>query len=140
MLQNRLVSVSGTVLLLAAAAALASCSAEPYPGKVDPWRGSKYPNINVLEGLGSDVQFDDPSIIPSRPDRPMTVSVPARNATTGDLNIQYHYVFLDKYNRELLPDTGWHYETIPSSAQRRLAASAIDTTAVDWRLEVRKTR
>jgi hypothetical protein len=140
MLRNRFATVLVPSFLSIAVAVLAACRADPYPGAVDRWSGTNYPNINVLEGMKDDVQFDVPSVIPSSAERPLSVSVATRNATSRDLSIQYRYTFLDKYDREVMPDSGWRFVTIGSSTQARLMGSAIDNTAVSWRLDVRPAR
>ncbi len=125
------VSVIGLFLAVGCDTVKAPGAAEP-----DPLPASAYPQIAALGGLDGYLAYDKPVV--NRPaDRPMNVSVPIRLKSDAGLKTQYRFIFFDQNGRPLEPDPTWQFTFLPARAQAFLEGSALDTDAVDWRLEVR---
>jgi len=72
---------------------------------------------------------------------PLSVSVPLRtNLKSRDCNIQYKFEFYDADGNLLQPDMAWMPKKLLPQSQERVSATAIDTTAIDWRLRIRDGR
>jgi uncharacterized protein YcfL len=133
---HRLTALLG---LLTLGALLAACDATPAPPRAEQFGGWKYPKINVQNDLQHDIAADNP-IVTQDAITPMRITIPLRDLRQSDLDIQYHFTFLDKNGHQLQPDTGWIYVRLPSSTQVRITGAALDTAAVDWFVDLRKGR
>lgn len=122
-------------------AVLAGCDTTKAPGEAqaDPLLRAMYPKVAALEGLEDYLVFSEPSVELGS-GRPLSVSVPIRARTDEQLNIQYRFEFFDRDGRPVQPAMDWRYLLLPGRAQRFLQGAALDTSAVDWRLEVRPAR
>ena len=132
-----------TVAFCFALAGLAACDNVKAPGsaRLDPLQPEQYPRITVLEGLDKGLRFQEPTVVPAEDKRPMSVSVPVRSVVDKyGLNLQYRFQWFDQNNRLLNPGEGWAYKPLIPRAQDFLAGNALDTRAVDWRLQVRPAR
>ncbi|MBS0195964.1 MAG: DUF1425 domain-containing protein [Planctomycetes bacterium] len=74
---------------------------------------------------------------------PMSVSVPIR--LTSDLpsqfaRTQYRFIFLDASGVPLRAQTDWKYMRLEPRNQVFLKGTSLDTTAKDWRCEIRSAR
>ena len=120
-------------------ALLAACDATPVPPRAEEFSGWKYPKINLQDDLKNDIAADNPVVTQSATE-PMKITIPLRDLKHRDLDIQYHFTFLDRSGHQLQPDTGWIYVRLPSSSQVRITGAALDTAAVDWFVDIRKGR
>lgn len=129
-----------------AAAALQGCASppphRPPPGSVeDPVPLALYPNINVHRPLTPYILVADPIVERDRAGT-LRVDVPIRANTRPheDLNVQYRFQFLDDRGRPLPPEPEWAYVRLDPTIQAFVSANAMDSRAVDWRLEIRPAR
>lgn len=137
-----------TILAVMAPAAgllLGACASDPakHPGsaQVDPLPGDQYPKIAALEGLSKWISVSGFDVEPAAPTRPIQITTAVRAMTDGpELNVQYRYVYFDNRSSPINPNPDWQYVRLPSRAQVFLRGSAMDTSAVDWRLEIRPAR
>jgi hypothetical protein len=54
------------------------------------------------------------------------------------MRVQYRYLFMDAQGRPVeRNEVGWKYQVLPPGVERFLEGNALDTTAVNWRLEIR---
>lgn len=125
------------------AATLAGCN-QPravYPPAAgqDPVNAANYPRIVMLDGLQKWVVADTPRVDRSA-NGVMRVVVPIRSISTTELNTQYRFQWLDGNGMPLEPEADWQYIRLPVSAQEFAQGSAMDSRAVDWRLQVRPAR
>jgi hypothetical protein len=99
-----------------------------------------YPRNVAVEPFLENELVVGPSIVTDgTADRPMMVKQPMRNVREWPLEIQYQFVFLDKTGSPL-PGSGWRNLTLESRIERFLEGAALDTNAVDWRLNVRAAK
>lgn len=130
-------------LLLALAVITTSLTAcntikAPPAARTDPLAAQDYPQIVMLEGLDSYLAVSN---VVQDPGPPMDVTVFARGLTNGEQpHVQYRFTFMDRQGRSLERDAAWHYMTVPSRTRVEFRANALDSRAVDWRLEVRPAR
>ena len=114
--------------------------ARPHEGAVDLLPLEAYPRIVVEHGLHKLLVFGDPVVDVASDMRPMKVAVPVRiKSYRAGANLQYQYVFVDEHGRSV-SESGWRFERLPPRWRRDLTAAALDTDAVDFRLEVRRSR
>jgi uncharacterized protein YcfL len=107
----------------------------PYAGQVDLLPAQEYPQIAVDKGLAKFLAFDRPNV-QGGPDKPLSVAVPTRLLYDGNVNVQYKFIFLDRSGRPLKPAMDPRYLLLTPRVQVMLSGAALDTNAVDWRLEV----
>lgn len=124
---------------------LGACASDPakHPGsaQVDPLPGDQYPKIAALDGLSRWIAVSGFEAEPPTATRPIQITTSVRAMTDGqELNVQYRYMYFDNRNSPLNPNPDWQYVRLPSRAQVFLRGSAMDTSAVDWRLEIRPAR
>ena len=122
-------------ILLAAACLplLVGCEATPVAAPADPYGGSEYQQIVLLQEIKGDVRCDTPVVI-QRPDAPLHVSVAVRNVTHDDMWVQYQFTFKDRNGQPMRPEHAWQRVELRSSMQVTLEDSAGDNGAVDWNL------
>lgn len=112
----------------------------PAAVRSDPLAGG-YPQKVALNDLDHGIVAEEPIVDASTPDRPMRVTVPVRSVVEHPLNVQYRFTFLDDRGRPIRGETGgWRYVNIAPRVQVAVEASALDTNAADWRLELRPAR
>ncbi len=110
---------------------------------------SDYPNISVSEDLQSSLSFSPPSktFSPMRlGENPthtpsMRVSVPFKSV--DDDNIQplyYRFWFFNQLGHTIGQVPGFTLMQLKPQIQDYLEGSTFDTTATDWRLEIRSAR
>jgi hypothetical protein len=103
----------------------------------DPLAGG-YPQNVVLNGLEDGVVIGKPVVEAATDAKPMRVTVPLRSVVDGTLRTQYQFIFLDDKGRPVRSHReNWHYQVLSDHAQVFLEGAALETDAVDWRLEVR---
>lgn len=125
-----------------AAVLAGGCANDPYraPGTSlpDPLPAEYYPQIEAAEGLQGFIVHSKPVV---SNDRVLSVTVPLRAATEyEDLKIQYRYVFFDKAGKPVGDEPSWRFTKLASRRQEFLSGNALDSTAVDWRLQLRPAR
>jgi hypothetical protein len=132
------------VAMLAAGICLGGCNKDnvraPEGIRTDPLAGG-YPQNVALNGLHNSLVVDQPIVEPRSADRPMRVTVPLRSVAEGTLRVQYRFILLDDRGRPVRSNQeGWRYQVIARRTQVFVETSALDTDAVDWRLEVRSAQ
>ncbi len=111
----------------------------PYGGKQDPLPRVNYPQITVEGPLQPFLVFDTPTV--SKESGVLKVVTPVRLQSDGqESNVQYRYIFLDAGGMPLRGPADWRYFRFPSRQQVFLEGNALDSSASDWRLEVRPAR
>ncbi len=130
--------------LTLSAALLAGCQTDPVmapdAGMGDLLPIEDYPQIVVTSGLAPYLAFSRPNV-QLGPDKPMSVIVPVRVLSEDQaVNTQYRFRFFDERGRVLQPEMGFRYKRLPARVQEFLEGAAYDTSAVDFRLEVRTAR
>lgn len=122
---------------------LAGCDTNPvmapFPGRPDLLPAEHYPQIAVTDTLDEFLFFAKANI-QSAPDKPMSVSVPARLAEEYAVNVQYKFEFYNGSGRLMKPEMDFQYLRMPSRVQVFMSGAALDTDAVDWRLIVRSAK
>ncbi len=133
-----------TLALALLTALLAACTpnpATPPPaGLADMLPSKDYPQIVATSGLQPFLAFDRPNV-QLGPSQPMSVVTPVRNLDPLAVRVQYRYLFFEKTGRPMEPTMDFQFISLPGNGvQTFLKGAALDTTAVDWRLEVRSAR
>ena len=111
------------------------------PGVVqaDPLTPMLYPRIAALEGLQPYLVMANPPRVETGP--PLRVTCAIRAYTKHEeLNIQYRYIFFDAAGIPLRNSPDWQFLRMPSRTESFFSGNALDSTAVDWRLEIRPAR
>ncbi len=103
-----------------------------------PKTQAKYPQIVIINNFLPWVAFHDPIVTPAEGEVPMKVTVPIRLKQWQRKEAQYRFIFLDQDGRPVGPEMDWRWEVLNPRTLVYLEASALDTAAVDWRLEIRK--
>ena len=129
------------VIGLAAAACLAGCSTAPHVIKTDELPLESYPQMVVAEGLHRGIVATRPIVTASTDEKPMRVTVPTRSIhDSKPLHVQYKFEFFDKDMRPLRSNLGWKFITLAPRIQVFLEGNALETSAADWRLQVRPAK
>ena len=126
------------------AAALGGCS-EPYlgpsAGQPDPYPAPvNDPRVSVLAPELQQWLAFHPALVTRRAPRPMRVEVPVRNMTDRKYLVDYRVLFYDDRGFQLEPVMGWEPAVLYPRQIVRLAGGAMDTEALDWRLEMKWSR
>ncbi len=111
----------------------------PGAGMPDPLHADEYPQIVVTDQIADYMGFHKP-IVEVQPGKPMSVVVPARLINDYAINVQYRFIFFDSAGRPIEPGMGFQYLRMPGRVQQFMRGAAMDTNAVDWRLEIRSAR
>lgn len=129
--------------VLAAASLLMACQHDPVKapgaGMPDPLFADEYPQIVVTDQIADYMGFHRP-VVDVQPGKPMSVVVPARLINDYAINVQYRFIFMDSAGRPIEPVMGFTYMRMPGRVQQFMRGAALDTNAVDWRLEIRSAR
>ncbi|MCC5828538.1 MAG: YcfL family protein [Phycisphaeraceae bacterium] len=103
--------------------------------------------IALLDRLGSELKYGEPRTIRSVSGEggaevaPLSVTVPLRNVRrSGDLILQYRFTFYDANGVPMRPESSPQRVLIPAGGERTARGAALDAGAVDWRLEVQRSR
>jgi hypothetical protein len=112
----------------------------PFAPAKDPLTKETYPQITADGDLAGWLVYDKPTI--THDSGILHVTVPVRTVTTvGEwMKVQYRYIFLDANNVPVKAQPDWQSQTMEPRQQVFLQGNALDTNAVDWRLEIRKQR
>ena len=109
---------------------------------------SDYPNIRVSEDLQSALNFSPPSktfssisLKASSPHIPsMRVSVPFKSVDDNIHPLYYRFWFFNQLGHTIGQAPGFTLMQLKPQIQDYLEGSTLDTTATDWRLEIRSAR
>lgn len=130
-----------TLLVAATLAALPACTYTPGSATDDPLPMSQYPQITVSgDDLLHETKLAEPPAVSVGDYRPMSVTVALRLEDHTDEKVQYRFLFFDERRVPLDIDPGWKYTVLRGREKTYLQGSALDTTAVNWQLEVRPTK
>lgn len=130
------------MFVLAAASLLSACHdpvKAPGAGMPDPLHADAYPQIVVTDQIADYMGFGKP-VVEVSPGKPMSVLVPARLINDYAINVQYRFIFFDDAKRPIEPAMEFTYKRMPGRVQQYMSGAALDTNAVDWRLEIRSAR
>ncbi|MCX5658446.1 MAG: hypothetical protein NTW19_01835 [Planctomycetota bacterium] len=118
------------------------CQSSPYPdaGRADMMPPGTYPRNVMMDGVGEGVVLGEATVTAGTADKPIKIQQPVRNILDYPINIQYHFEFFDASRRLVGPDAGWVFKALPPKAEVFLEGSALQTTATDWRLQIRSAR
>ncbi|MFK7961034.1 MAG: DUF1425 domain-containing protein [Phycisphaerales bacterium] len=134
--------LSACIVLLAATApaVLSGCESAPPPlqGGGAPMAD---PRISVLDGVGASLLRFQPAIMVDVEPAPIEVQVPVQNASLRDTYYaDYRFVFFDAQGRQLEPIMGWTFLNFEPTQSQRMIGKALDRRAVNWKLEVKRSR
>ena len=124
------------VLALLMSTACDSVKAPPQ-GRGDPLLRQNYPNVTVGDELDEWLYIGDITVVPGGNVEPLSVTVPVRLAWDEGREIQYRFFFMDQFGRPLKRDPLWKYTSLPPRTQVFLMGNPMETTAVEWRLEIK---
>lgn len=128
------------ILALAGAMSMSGCHGDaaraPASPGPDPLVSGTYPQITMAQGLIGLIVQGRPVVQPSVPHSPLRVTVPIRSVQDGPTRVQYQFTWLDNVGRPV-GVSGWKYEIVPPRMERFFESNALDTRAVDWRLEIK---
>lgn len=131
---------SAIAAALVSASTLCACqTTTPYPntGRPDPVLSpANNPRITVIQPELMELLGFDAPIVTKDAGR-LRVAVPVRNLTDTRYTLDYKYTFYDEVGREVRPAFGYQEFILNAKEQRRPEAAALDTTAVDWRLQIK---
>lgn len=134
-------------LLIAALAAASACSSNksavlpPGGAQMDPLPGDQYPKVEAAEGLSRYIVVSGAEVTPATATAPMSVIVAIRSQTEyQEIEAQYRFFFFDENNRPLQTQPDWRRVRLPSRSQVFLEGGAMETSARDWRLQIRPAR
>ncbi len=129
-------------LALAGCLLTAGCRRDIAPpgGYADPYPDANYPSVVMLDGLQRFVVVGGTQVTKATTGDVLQVTVGIRNTAQQEINAQYRFYFLDVQGRPLDTDPTWQYVRLSSLAQHFVEASATESSAVKWRLEVRPAR
>ncbi len=127
--------------------ALVGCKNDPIKGPFTPGADqlpkNQYPKVVVEVALARWLVVSEPIVAPAPNGGPLTVNVPLRltSVTPNQFaRVQYRYIFLDAAGVPLRTQSDWKYIRLEPRNQVFLQGNALDTTAVDWRLEIQSGR
>lgn len=133
------IAMGGLVVILMLGVGCRDTIQAPPTARTDPL-GGNYPHNVAIDGLHEVLVVEDAIVDESTSTRPMRVSVPVRSVSDRRVTVQYRFLFFDESGRELRYDSGWRRETIEPGLQRQFDATALQTAAADWRMEIRRAR
>jgi len=111
----------------------------PAAAKPDPVAPVSYPKIATEGNLGNFIYYAKP-IARVQDGGLMKVTVPLRLADDQPVNAQYRFTFLDADGAPAGTPMDWRFLVLPPRLQVFMQATATETTAEDWRLEVRPAK
>src|SRR5699024_4890731 len=95
-----------------------------------------YPKIEARGDLEKKIYYSKP-VVEHPANGPLRVSVGVRSTRQDPIEAQFRFVFFNQTGRALTPAMDWRYIKLPARSQVFLQASALNKTAVDWRLQIR---
>jgi len=127
---------------LALACALPGCDSVKAPPGVgrDTIPYGAYPNVTATDDLHRRLGVDPPIVEAGTEERAMQVTVPVRSLSDTPMEIQHRFIFYDRLGREVRSNQGWVFQHMEPRLQVQMHAAALETAAVNWRLEIRLAR
>ena len=125
---------------------MTGCSAidkPPHAVKPDNVSEAQYPQIATEGNLGNHLSYARPIVRPSGQapgGTPMHVTVPIRLRDDKPVNAQYRFTFLAADGGPIGQPMDWRFMVLPPRLQVFMEGSALDSQAVDWRLEIRPAK
>lgn len=135
-------AVARSLVILAMGMGLVGCQTDrtkaPGGAAADPLPAWQYPKVEAAGGLSPHLVVSAPVVTAGTETRPMSVVAGVRSTWDKSvLNVQYRYFFFDEQGRPLNANPDWRFAKLPPRSQVFLEGSAMDTTARDWRLQIR---
>lgn len=130
-------------LALALAVCLSGgCTNTPKSAGSDRMSPDEYPQVVVESGrLIAPNELNRRIVLHGEPvvqRNPFRVAVTLRHHATGKTrHVQYRFRFYDANGIILDNDPDWHYLELPPRARQQVSGVALDSSAVDWELEIR---
>ena len=97
------------------------------------------PQITMFEALDQQLAFGQPDVHRGTFE-PLRVVISVRATENQPQRVQYRFEYFDRSGRPMRPSMDWRYLLLPIGGERIMEGSALDTAAVDWRLEVRRAK
>lgn len=134
------IAVAGAVLALCASCS-SNTSRPAGAAQLDPVPSGEYPKVEAAEGLSRFIVVSGVEETPRTARTPMSVVVAIRSQTEyQEIEAQYRFFFFDEKNRPLQTEPDWRRIRLPSRSQVFLEGGAMETRAIDWRLQIRPAR
>ena len=111
----------------------------PGTAQIDPLYQSGHGKVLALEELHRFVAASEP-IVEAGSERPMMVTVPIRLLADEQINVQYRFDFFVRKGVPVAPEMSWAFMALPARARVYMQGASLDTTATDWRLQLRPAR
>lgn len=129
-------------LLLTSLPLLAACNNDkvhaPGSAGVDLLPADQYPKVEAAGGLSQYLVISGANVTPGTDTKPMSITSAVRSTWDKNvLNVQYRYFFFDEKGTPLKADPDWRFAKLPPRSQVFMEGFAPDTTARDWRLQIR---
>ena len=134
---GRIRSVCVATACVASLVLLPCCSQSLRSPEPDPLDMDEYPQVVATENLHRVIVISD---VAKGESRPLNLTLAIRNVDDDERSIQYRFFFLDLNNVPEVLDPDWHYLRLPALTGVFIQGNAMDTRAVDWRLEIRPAR
>lgn len=120
----------------------AGCTNTPKSAGTDRMSPDEYPQVVVESGrLIAPNELNKRIVLHGEPvvqRDPFRVAVILRHHATGKTRyVQYRFRFFDANGVMLDNDPDWHYLELPPRARQQVRGVALDSSAVDWELEIR---
>ena len=94
------------------------------------------PQITVLARELRDWLGFQPAVVVDEEGIPLSVELPMRNLSERVYHVDYRMIFYDRQGRELEPLMSWTPLVVAGKQVVRLKGRALDTRAVNWKVEV----
>lgn len=114
----------------------------PAAAKPDPVTPVSYPQIATEGNLGHFLYYAKPIVRMQEGPAAglMHITVPLRLADDKPVNAQYRFTFLDTDGAPLGTQMDWRFMVLPPRLQVFMEATATESGARDWRLEIRPAK
>ena len=127
-----------TLLFLSTLTTLIACKKDtvkaPFTPKPDELSRELYPRVVCEKPLADWLVSGTPIV--RRDTGPLDVTVPLRLTSSN----QYRFIFLDASGVPIRSQSEWRYFQLEPRNEFFLRGTALDTTATDWRCEIRSNR
>ncbi|MBL9002482.1 MAG: DUF1425 domain-containing protein [Phycisphaerae bacterium] len=134
-----------TLLFLSTLTTLIACKKDtvkaPFTPKPDELSRELYPRVVCEKPLADWLVSGTPIV--RRDTGPLDVTVPLRLTSSNPSQFartQYRFIFLDASGVPIRSQSEWRYFQLEPRNEFFLRGTALDTTATDWRCEIRSNR
>lgn len=131
-------------LLAATVCGLVACQKDtsyaPGSAVADPILRENYPKVEALDGLAGYIAVSGVNVVPATSGTPLSVTCGVRALSDTALAVQYRFFFLDATGNPMNVDPDWQYMSLGPRTLLYMQGNALDTRAVDWRLQIRPAR